>query len=176
MHYQHRFRVHAPVEAVAAFHADPATMAAITPPPIVVQVHRAPGQIEDGSGMDFTLWMGPLPVRWQAEFDQVDAAGFRDRQLSGPFSRWEHTHRFVPAGPGHTDVLDTLEIELRRHWLWGPLGWAMARSLPLLFAYRGWQTRRLLAGAERWPLPALAAGLAAGVAGIAWLARRISRS
>ena len=149
MVYHHRFRVRASVEAVAAFHADPATMSAITPPPIMVQVHRAPVRIADGAGMDFTLWLGPLPLRWQAKFDQVSPTGFRDRQQRGPFSRWQHTHRFEAVTPDTTDVLDTLEIELRRHWLWGPLGWGMARSLPLLLASRDWRTRRLLQPSAR---------------------------
>ncbi|HRX05275.1 MAG TPA: hypothetical protein P5148_19150, partial [Anaerolineae bacterium] len=32
------------------------------------------------------------------------------------------------------------------HPIWGPVGLGMMLNLPLLFAYRGWQTRRLLNG------------------------------
>ncbi len=33
---------------------------------------------------------------------------------------------------------------MRRHPLWGPVGLGMSLNLPVLFAYRQWQTRRLL--------------------------------
>ena len=66
MNYQHRFRVQAPLQAVADFHSYPDAMAAITPPPIFVQVHQAPPRVADGEAMDFTMWLGPLPLRWRA--------------------------------------------------------------------------------------------------------------
>ena len=55
MKYQHRFRVQAPVQAVADFHSYPDAMAAITPPPIFVQVHQAPPRVAEGQSMDFTM-------------------------------------------------------------------------------------------------------------------------
>jgi hypothetical protein len=42
-------------------------MAAITPPPMVVRMHRAPEHMGSGDEMDFTLWAGPLPQQAQAE-------------------------------------------------------------------------------------------------------------
>lgn len=169
MQYTHRFRVNAPVDAVAAFHANPDSMAAITPPPIRVEVHRAPAHISDGEQMDFTLWVGPLPLRWLAEFDQVSPYSFRDVQRRGPFARWEHTHRFQAVTADSSDVLDTLEIELRRHPVWGPVGFAMSRSLPLLFAWRAWRTRRLLRRTHRAARRlALMLSLTAVIAAAAW--------
>jgi len=41
MKYSHQFRVPAFIERVAEFHADSASMAAITLPSIVIKVHRA---------------------------------------------------------------------------------------------------------------------------------------
>lgn len=158
MRYQHRFRVQAPVEVVAAFHGRSAAMAIITPPPLVTQVHRAPEHVAAGDSMEFTLWMGPLPMRWVAGFEDVTATGFVDRMARGPVRRWQHRHSFVAIDEQTTDVVDEVEIELRVHPLWRPVGLGMALNLPLLFAYRGWQTRRLLNGLhspaeldfERW--------------------------
>ncbi len=158
MRYQHRFRVQAPVEVVAAFHGRSAAMAIITPPPLVTQVHRAPEHVAGGDSMEFTLWMGPLPMRWVAGFEDVTATGFVDRMARGPVRRWQHRHSFVAIDEQTTDVVDEVEIELRVHPLWRPVGLGMALNLPLLFAYRGWQTRRLLNGLhspaeldfERW--------------------------
>jgi hypothetical protein len=50
----------------------------------------------------------------------------------------------VPDDEGTTEVVDEVEAKLKRHPLWGPVGLAMWLGLPLLFAYRGWKTRRLL--------------------------------
>jgi ligand-binding SRPBCC domain-containing protein len=144
MNYQHRFRVQAPLEAVAEFHSHPAAMAAITPPPIFVQVHQAPPAVADGQAMDFTMWLGPLPLRWQASFEDVTATGFVDRMVQGPLAAWSHRHSFVPVGDAQTDVVDELAVQVRRHPVWGPIGLGMSLNLPVLFAYRQWQTRRLL--------------------------------
>lgn len=186
MKYQSRFRVNAPVEMVADFHSHSAAMAAITPPPIIVQVHQAPEQLAEGDEMDFTLWLGPLPVHWAARFEDVTASSFVDRQVRGPMRLWRHHHRFVAVDEHTTDVLDDVELEVRPHPFWGPVGLGMALNLPVLFAYRAWRTRRLLERAYRAgnslvpieppsqavPIALLAAGavvlaglIAAGIAG-----------
>ena len=81
MEYKHHFEVNAPLAAVAEFHAQSASMGAITPPPVVVRVHRAPTRLDDGDEMDFTMWLGPLPVRWLARIEDVSPTEFTDRQL-----------------------------------------------------------------------------------------------
>ncbi len=129
MNYQHRFRVQAPLEAVAEFHSHPAAMAAITPPPIFVQVHQAPPAVADGQAMDFTMWLGPLPLRWQASFEDVTATGFVDRMVQGPLAAWSHRHSFVPVGDAQTDVVDELAVQVRRHPVWGPIGLGMSLNL-----------------------------------------------
>ena len=47
---------------------------------------------------------------------------------------------------GCTEVLDEVEASLKPHGLWGLVGLAKWLGLPLLFAYRGWRTQRLLEG------------------------------
>jgi ligand-binding SRPBCC domain-containing protein len=96
--------------------------------------------------MDFTLWFGPFPVRWQARFDQVSERGFIDRQASGPFRRWEHRHTFTPVDELRTRVSDEIVLALRPHLFWGFFGLGMRLSLPLLFFYRQWRTRKHLEG------------------------------
>jgi ligand-binding SRPBCC domain-containing protein len=141
---------------VADFHTDAASMGAITPPPVIVQMHSAPPRLAEGDVMDFTLWAGPLPIRWQARIEQVTPVSFVDRQLRGPFAAWRHLHTYVATGPDQTLVLDQVEAELSGHWGWKLAGLGMWLSLPLLFAYRGWKTRRLLRqpGRSRPPRPA----------------------
>jgi len=144
MRYQHRFRVRAPIAAVADFHSRADSMVAITPPLVPIQMEHTPARLSGGDEMAFTMWVGPLPVRWRARIDQTSPAGFSDRQLQGPFRHWLHHHTFVPLDEQTTEVVDQVEAGLRPHPLWGPLGLAMWLGLPLLFAYRGWKTRRLL--------------------------------
>jgi ligand-binding SRPBCC domain-containing protein len=144
MKYKHRFEVNAPLAAVAEFHAQSASMGAITPPPAVVRVHRAPARLDDGDEMDFTMWLGPLPVRWLARIEDVSPTGFTDRQLQGPFRHWVHCHTFTPVDETTTAVVDEIELELRSNLWWKLVGVGMWFSLPLLFAYRGWKTKRFI--------------------------------
>jgi ligand-binding SRPBCC domain-containing protein len=146
MRYRHEFRVRATLADVARFHVSAASLKAITPPLIPMQLHHAPARMGDGDQMDFTMWMGPLPVRWQARVEDVSPTGFLDRQVTGPFEAWAHRHTFVQLAEGGTEVVDEVEASLKPHALWGLVGLAMWLGLPLLFAYRGWKTRRLLEG------------------------------
>lgn len=144
MRYRHRFQVDAPLAAVADFHTQSASMGAITPPPVAVRVHRAPARLEEGDEMEFTLWLGPLPMRWLARIENVSPTGFTDRQLRGPFQHWVHRHAFLSVDEITTAVVDEIELSLRLHPWWGLVGLGVWLSLPILFAYRGWKTRRLV--------------------------------
>lgn len=144
--YRHAFRVRAPRDEVAAFHTAALSLKAITPPLMPIQLHQAPEHLADGDEMRFTLWLGPLPVRWLARVEQVSPEGFVDRQVDGPFAAWTHRHRFLAVDEANTDVVDEVEARLKAHLLWGAVGLTMWLGLPLLFAYRGWKTRRLLEG------------------------------
>jgi ligand-binding SRPBCC domain-containing protein len=144
MRYQHRFRVGAPLAAVAAFHSQSASMARITPPPIIVRIHEAPPLLGEGDEMEFTLWLGPLPVRWRARMEQVSPAGFTDRQVRGPFAAWVHRHSFIAVDDHTTAVLDAIDLTISRRPLWALVGLGMWLGLPVLFAYRAWKTKRLL--------------------------------
>jgi len=145
--YRHTFRVRARRAEVAAFHAAASSLGAITPPLIPMQLHRAPERLGAGDEMAFTLWLGPLPVRWLARVEEMSPEGFVDRQLEGPFAAWSHRHRFLAVDEATTEVVDEIEARFRPHVLWGAVGLAMWLGLPLLFTYRGWKTRRLLEGA-----------------------------
>lgn len=148
MKFEQRFRVRAPLAAVADFHSQAESMAAITPPFIPVQMQHAPSRLREGGEMAFTMWLGPLPVRWRALVHKVSPTGFSDRQLDGPFREWVHRHSFIAVDDHTTEVVDEVRARLRRHALWGPVGLAMWLGLPVLFAYRGWKTRRMLENRE----------------------------
>ena len=144
MKYRHQFEVNTPLNKVAEFHSQSQSMADITPPPLKVQVHQAPAQLAEGDEMDFTLKAGPVSIDWLARIENVGPHGFTDRQLSGPFRHWMHRHSFEAINPAKTVVIDEIEFSLRPHIWWGLVGLGMGLTLPILFAYRGWRTQRLL--------------------------------
>lgn len=144
MRFEHRFSVRASVEAVAEFHGRPASMADITPPPLIVRVQSAPAALKSGDQMDFTLWAGPLPIRWSACIEDASVHGFTDRQLSGPFASWAHRHTFERVDDRTTDVVDRVEATFSRQPLWAVVGRLMWLGMPLLFAFRARRTRALL--------------------------------
>lgn len=148
MKYRHRFTVRAPLAAVVEFHRQSASMGAITPPPMIVQVHHAPPLLDDGDEMHFTLWLGPFPIHWRARIETLPGTGFIDRQISGPFAKWEHRHTFEQVNEERSIIIDEVTAELSHQWLWKLVGMGMWLSMPLLFAFRGWKSRRILEGAQ----------------------------
>jgi ligand-binding SRPBCC domain-containing protein len=144
MKFRRTFCVRAPRDAVVDFYTRATSLGAITLPLVPMRLHRAPERMAEGDEMDFTMWLGPVPVRWVARVRDVSDGGFVDYQVRGPFASWSHYHRFVAVDEATTQVVDEIEARLRRHPLWTLIGLGMWLGLPLLFAYRGWKTRRLL--------------------------------
>jgi ligand-binding SRPBCC domain-containing protein len=144
MIFRHRYQVQASLERDAEFHSRAASMAAITPPPLRVRFYKVPEVLGEGDEMDFSLGFGPLAIRWLACIEDVSPAGFSDRQLHGPFAEWVHRHHFILRNERTTEVVDEINLRLRRHPIWWLIGAAMWIGLPVLFAFRGWKTRRML--------------------------------
>lgn len=143
MDYRSGFTVNAPLLEVRRFHALSASMGAITPPPVIVRVHSAPLELNEGDEMDFTMWLGPLPVRWLARIEAVTPTSFVDRQLRGPFTKWIHRHSFAVIDDHTTTVQDHIEAELSSHPFWRLIGSIMWLNMPVLFTFRKFKTRWL---------------------------------
>jgi ligand-binding SRPBCC domain-containing protein len=140
--FDFRFRVAAPVEAVSAFHFQTGILKALTPPLMIMQVHRF-DPLANGSIGRFTMWMGPIPVPWTAEHSEVSPQGFIDTQIAGPMKSWKHTHRFSPIDANNSEVHEHIEFEHHRglRGLWSRLLFPRP-ALYALFIYRSWATRR----------------------------------
>lgn len=130
--------INAPAAEVFRWHAEPGALERLTPPwePLEV-LERAPG-VRDGDRGVLRVRVGPFRVRWEFEHrDYVEGRQFRDVQISGPFRRWDHTHRMTPEGPNSCLLEDRVEYELP----FGALGsfvagWFVQRKLKKLFRYR----------------------------------------
>ena len=96
----------------------------------------------EGMEADFTLWLGPVPLRWRARHRDVSAGAFTDEQASGPFADWAHRHELEPLGPHRTRVRDRVEYAhhagarglFTRAVMGGP-------ALRVLFGYRALMTK-----------------------------------
>lgn len=143
--YQRSFEVRAPIEQVAAFHDDPASLTAITPPPVRVTLDRFDAPVQAGSHIDFVLHAGPFAVRWNARIEIYDRnKSFCDVQEQGPFGAWRHTHTFVQTING-TLVTDRVQYEPPFGCLGKLIDPIVIRpALHYLFRYRAQQTRRIL--------------------------------
>ena len=145
MKFKHRFTVNAPVTRVAEFHSHSANMPKLTPPPMSTQLLNAPKVLKGSDTMYFNLKLGPIKIHWVAHLESLSVEGFTDRQLIGPYQEWVHQHRFNSVNETTTLVLDEIELRLRKHPVWWIVGMGMYLSLPILFTFRQWKTRRLLA-------------------------------
>ena len=139
--FDYEFTVDAPLEAVREFHHDTSALKKLTPPPTIVQLHDVE-PLAEGSVSNFTLWVGPLPLRWKAVHRGVSERGFTDVQAAGPARKWEHTHSFTPRTGESTRVCEHIEFEHKRGF-WGAVTRVLfARpNLYLLFTYRKLATR-----------------------------------
>jgi ligand-binding SRPBCC domain-containing protein len=172
--FDYQFHVNAPLTAVSAFHHDTRVLKTLTPPPIFAQIHHF-DPLADGAIAEFTLWFGPLPVRWKAIHSDVSLNGFTDTQLSGPLQSWRHTHSFTAVSPTVTRVHEHIEYSHHdgRRGLLSRLLFAKP-GLLFLFTARQLITRwRLeLTPAQRQGIVG-GAGLMAGLAGLfLWKRRR----
>jgi len=142
--FDFQFKVQAPLEAVSAFHFEPGILKTLTPPLVLMQVHRF-DPLEERSIAEFTMWMGPLPIYWKAQHSEVTSTGFCDTQVEGPMEYWKHRHSFSAIDANTTLVREHIEYEhfyglrgLRSRLLFnGPALWT-------LFSVRKRITRKCL--------------------------------
>ena len=130
------------LEKIEAFHRDPAALRKLTPPPIYIQVHADHRLSLTEGDLDFTLWFGPLPVRWLARHEALAGHGFAEWQVSGPMAYWRHEHAFEEV-PGGVALLDRVTLK-HKSGIAGLLTRLIFDGIPLriLFLYRHWRTKR----------------------------------
>jgi ligand-binding SRPBCC domain-containing protein len=142
--FDYTFTVAAPLTAVSAFHHDTRVLKRLTPPPLIIQVHKFEPMAEGSIGQ-FTLWAGPIPLHWTAVHSDVSPHGFTDTQKQGPLKFWQHTHHFTAVSTTTTRIHEHIEYTypsglrgLFTRLLFNNLG------LTFLFTARKWITRRAL--------------------------------
>ncbi len=141
-----------------AWHARPGALARLIPPwESVTVASTTPGAdgstLGDGAEVVLKLRVGPITLRWVAEHkDCREGESFRDDQRSGPFARWEHTHRFLDDTPDTSRLRDDVVYALPLGWLGGLLGGRSVRAkLRAQFRYRHAVTAGDLSLHARYP-------------------------
>jgi uncharacterized protein (TIGR01777 family) len=135
--FRRQSRLGATAEEVFRWHARPGALERLNPPWDPAEVIFRAGGIED-EGSRVVLRVGPLRQRWVAEHHGCrPGREFRDRQVSGPFALWRHTHRMEPDGESASILEDEIEYALPGGVIGDVLGSGFVRStLERVFAYR----------------------------------------
>lgn len=151
--FQRRTRIECPATELYRWHARPAAFERLTPPWTQVEIVERTGGIESGSRVVMRLHNGPLATRWVAEHrDTIEGEQFSDVQIEGPFSRWEHRHRFEAAGAHESILEDRIDYEPPLGALGEFVGgdW-IHHMLDRMFRYRHAITRADLEQHARYP-------------------------
>ena len=89
--YERSFKVQAPLPDVAAFHDDPVSLVAITPPPVHVTIEQFDRPVRAGSRVIFRLSVGPIGVRWDGVI-----AEYVDQELFSRCAKSRSVRRVEP--------------------------------------------------------------------------------
>ena len=137
-YFRHRSHYPFPPEEVFAWHMRPGAFERLSPPWARVRVLEREGGISDGGRVVLGIRQGPTEVKFEVRHTAFeDGRLFQDEQVAGPFDKWLHSHRFVPADDGGCFLEDEIE------WT-APLGSAgrlfaegfIDRELDRLFTFR----------------------------------------
>lgn len=138
MQFVARARINASADEVFRWHAEPGALERLTPPWERLTIEQAAPGIRNGDRGILRVRIGPFRVRWLFEHrNYLEGRQFQDVQLSGPFRKWEHTHRFIPDGEHACFVEDRIDYSLPLGALGDFVaGWFVQSKLKRLFGYR----------------------------------------
>jgi ligand-binding SRPBCC domain-containing protein len=145
-YFTRSIEIDADLDAVFAFHTDPANLPRITPCFLRVRILRHDPPAENAEVELHVRPFGLFAQHWHLRFDQYDPPRrLGDIMLSGPFPKWHQTREFIPLRNGHCLLNDSVEYSLP----FGALGRVahslfVARLIRLMFASRQNKTKKVL--------------------------------
>lgn len=138
--------VAAPVDEVFAFFDDPANLSRLMPPPVRIRLVRIePAPPQPGSIFEFRYGLGPFQRSWTVRLlERIENDRFVDETLSGPMTRFHHSHTFKRARRG-TWIEDRIDYHVGPD---GPAGVVVdlvaGLVMWLTFVWRAVRQRQLL--------------------------------
>jgi uncharacterized protein len=128
-----------PVSAEDAFawHCRPGAFQRLAPPWESIELVSSEG-VTEGSRAVIRMKLGPFCKKWIAEHhDIVTGRQFQDLQVSGPFSKWDHTHRMEPVSADRCILTDGIDYRPPMGFLGQMFGGRLIRrQLQRTFQYR----------------------------------------
>ncbi|CAN5628691.1 TIGR01777 family oxidoreductase [soil metagenome] len=140
--FSRRTLIQASPDDLFRWHARPGAFERLAPPWQEIALLRHDG-IKDGDFAVLKMRIGPASVTWEMVHEGYsEGRQFCDRQISGPFASWYHTHEIIPAGKHQALLDDEIKYELplravSKHMA----GWYADRELERVFRYRHRVTR-----------------------------------
>lgn len=136
--FQYRSEVPVAVEELFVWHQRPGALARLIPPWESVELESGSESLAPGSRVILKLSVGGVPLRWVSEHTELEPnVYFQDKQLSGPFASWLHTHRFGAIDSNRSYLQDEVEYSLPGGAVGDMLGGAHIRQkLQRMFQYR----------------------------------------
>lgn len=143
--------IDAPLHEVFPFFSRAENLGTITPPDMSFEiVGELPGQVQQGTVIDYRIKLGPIPLRWRTVIERWEhGVRFVDAQHRGPYRAWWHEHRFEARG-------DQTLMTDRVHYAppFGLLGRlvnrvAIASTLKSIFDYRAGAIRLRFGSRQR---------------------------
>jgi uncharacterized protein (TIGR01777 family) len=111
--FEYRSLIEAPSSQVLKWHWNTGVMHRLIPPWENVEVLQPAAGPKTGEIAKLRLSMGPIKLDWIAEHcDYIEGKQFADKQISGPFAYWHHTHQVEPEGTNKCTLLDRVEYSL----------------------------------------------------------------
>jgi ligand-binding SRPBCC domain-containing protein len=127
-----------PLEDVFGFFSEARNLERLTPSWLSFRVlSQDPAELGEGTLIRYALKVHGVPLRWVSRIESWEPnVRFVDRQLTGPYALWHHTHEFAALGEG-TLISDTVRYSLG----FGVLGEVaravqVQRDLDNIFDYR----------------------------------------
>ena len=91
-----------PADEIFHFFSDVKNLELITPPHLNLKVlGSSTEQLQEGTRTDYKLQLHGIPFRWQSLIHHWNpVTSFSDRQIRGPYKKWDHTHTFIEKDGG----------------------------------------------------------------------------
>jgi len=147
--FQKTSRIDVTPQQLFEWHARQGAFERLTPPWESIAIEKRANGIQDGEVLIFKVGPGPFKLTWEAHHDNyIEGEQFRDIQKRGPFAKWEHTHRFLPApddehGGNGALLDDSISYKLPLHpisqWV---AGWFARRTIERMFTFRHERTMK----------------------------------
>ena len=134
-----------PLREVFLFFETPENLAVITPPWLGFRILTpSPIRMKGGTVIEYSVRVMGIRIRWKSHISMYEPPhAFVDEQLKGPYTFWQHTHRFVEIDGG-----TLLADEIHYSMPFGILGQIVNRlivynQLQRIFNYRAQKIERM---------------------------------